>query len=53
MYSLASDLKDEYDPAKPNDYEEVLRRRQEHKVAAEREAERQQQLKREQEVRCA
>ena len=45
------DLKDEYDPARPNDYEEVLRQRQAHKEAAEREAERQQQLKREQEVK--
>ena len=51
QYSLMPNLKNEYDPAKPNDYEEVLRQRQVQKEAAEKEADRQQHLKREQEVR--
>lgn len=33
-------LKDEYDPSKPNDYEEIMREREKRKQAAEEEAER-------------
>ena len=50
QYSLTENLKDEYDPAKPNDYEEVLRERQQQRKAAEEEAERQHHLKQEEEA---
>eukprot|EP00210_Caulerpa_lentillifera_P004821 g4603.t1 len=45
--SLFGEIEDEYDPAKPNDYEEVMRARERKKQEAEMEAERQEQLKRE------
>lgn len=46
-YTLFNEIEDEYDPAKPNDYEEVIKARERKKQEAEIEAERQEQLKRE------
>ena len=50
QFSLGGHLTDEYDPAKPNDYEDVVAERQALRKEAEREAERQEQLKQEAEV---
>ena len=38
-------VQDEYDPARPNDYEEIRRARERQRVDAEREAERQEELR--------
>ncbi len=38
-------VQDEYDPARPNDYEEIRRTRERQRVDAEREAERQEELR--------
>ena len=38
-------IQDEYDPARPNDYEEVRRTRERQRLEAEREAERQEELR--------
>ena len=50
QFSLGGNLTDEYDPAKPNEYEDVVAERQLQRQEAEREAERQELLKREAEV---
>lgn len=42
---FAVTIQDEYDPARPNDYEEVRRTRERQRVEAEREAERQEELR--------
>lgn len=47
QFSLGGNLVDEYDPAKPNDYEEVVAERHQQRQEAEREVERQEGLKRE------
>lgn len=39
------DIQNEYDPARPNDYEEIRRDRERQRVDAEREAERQEELR--------
>lgn len=52
QFSLGGNLVDEYDPAKPNDYEEVVAERHQQRQEAEREVERQEGLKREAEVRA-
>lgn len=44
-------LKDEYDPSKPNDYEELMRQREQRKKAAEEEAERAARLREAEQVR--
>jgi hypothetical protein len=54
--SLGSNVKDEYDPARPNDYEEICREREQQRRDADAEAERQEQLRAEataREVRAA
>ena len=43
--SLSSGVKDEYDPARPNDYEEICREREQQQRNAVAEAERQERLK--------
>lgn len=43
--SLSAGVRDEYDPARPNDYEEICREREAQRVAAEAEAERQERLR--------
>ena len=50
QFSLGGNLVDEYDPAKPNEYEEVVAERQQLRQEAEREVARQEQLKQEAEV---
>ena len=50
QYSLGGDLVDEYDPAKPNEYEDVVAERQMQRQEAEREVERQERLRQEAEV---
>lgn len=39
------DIRNEYDPARPNDYEEIRRDRERQRVEADREAERQEELR--------
>ena len=41
---FSNDIQNEYDPARPNDYEEIRRDRERQRVDAEREAERQEEL---------
>ena len=43
--SLGAGVRDEYDPARPNDYEEICREREAQRVVAEAEAERQERLR--------
>ncbi len=42
---FSANVQDEYDPARPNDYEEIRRARERQRVEAEREAERQEELR--------
>lgn len=51
--SLGEDIKEEYDPAKPNDYDAVRRAREQQRREAELEAERQERLRAEREAAAA
>ncbi|KAK9813502.1 hypothetical protein WJX73_002933 [Symbiochloris irregularis] len=50
QFSLGGNLQDEYDPAKPNEYEEVVAQRQAERQEAAKEAARQERLKQEAEA---
>lgn len=45
FFSLSGPVLDEYDPARPNDYEDVRRAREKQRIDTEREAERQEELR--------